>query len=348
MLTYTLCFGCAMLFLLIFYIWGKTFLSYLGMSESFCDSILFGFIVLIITYQLFYLPVFLLRGSYRMATVSWLVVIGTLTIFLAVRLKQHGKFHLPSLTWKQWLAVGLIVSFSVFLCFFVSARIPIYGPDFNAYLTMMNELYYRDRINLSSGILDVHHGLNSFFGFMTIPSLLFGIRPYYIAVFMIRSLLIILSSLVTYRIGRTAFRQEDQAVCMPALWMMILVPVFLLLWDSIYQAWFYFFRSNEAKAYCQFVLLSLAFSVWLQMFQPDIEQKQLWILQFVVGLAAVPISMSSLTSYPLLAFVGMAALIAFDRFRNWPKTCLWSLLCATPNLLYAVLYFMVKRGFLVL
>ena len=348
MLVFAQCLGCAIGFLFFSFIVGKFTLSNLKIDDCFCNSILFGFIVLFISYQLIYLPTFLVRGSYRIATYSWIILIGIASVCCVFRLFRSDRITVPSFTAKQWIVVGIVTSAVLCLCLFISIRHPVYGPDFNTYTTAMNNMYYQDRIWIKAGSLDVHHGLNCFFAVMTIPSLLFGIRPYYVSLFMTRSLLIFLLVLVVYRTGKIALGDFDLPISLGALGMVLLVPLFLLLWNSMYQSRFFFYRANEAKAFCQFFLLPLSFSVFLQMFQPNSDRRSLWILQFLVGLSAVAISISSLSAYPFLVLVGSSALLAYDKFQGWKGTCLYSLFCVTPNMLYALFYYLTKHGYFLL
>ena len=350
MAIYAQCLGCALLYLFISYILGKAFLSLLKIEDTLCDSILFGFLILSVLFQLTYLPFFLLRGSYRTVCCIWLIVTCCLTILSVFHMLRSRQTFTPSLTRKQWLSVSVVSVLILSLSAFVVIHTPIYGMDFRAYNAEMNNLYYRDVMWLDSetGVLDLRRGVNSFFALMTVPSVIFGIRPYYIDVFMNRSLLIFLFSMIVYRTGTIVLSENHMSVSSGALGMSIFVPVLLLLWKSAYHPEFYYYRANEAKAYCQFLLLSLAFSVFLQMFQRNPNRKALWILQSLIGLSALAISMSSLSTYPFLVFAGTIALLAYDRLHGWSETCLWSLFCMAPNLLYAVFYYLSNEGYIVL
>ena len=342
------CCVCAALFLAVFYVWGKALLRLLKVKDGFCDCVLFGFILLLATYQVPYVPALFLRWSYRAITIPWMLAAGVGTVLLGVWLARLRAFSPARLGIVEWLGIVLGAAGIVFLCGFIALHSPAYGYDTNTYISSMNAMYYNDTIwiGIPTAGVNVHNGLNSIYGFMTIPSLLFGIRPYYVSLFTMRILLIVLTMLAAYRIGKTIFGEDEKGVSLPALWGMLMTALLLLFWDSPYQAQFFFRRSNEAKAYCQFVLLPLAFSVFLRLFKEQARRRPYWILQLIVGLGAVATSMSSLTAYLLLVFVGMAALMAHDKLKHGIGTIAWSVLCVIPNLMYAVLYYMYNRGFL--
>ena len=345
---YLLCCGIVLAYLGISYIWGRNFLSLIRAKVDLSSSILFGFIILLTSYQIPYMPFFLLRGSYKTLSLAWLAVISLITIYLLFRLIKAKTIVLVKADRLQIISIGIVSALFIYLCVFISMHSPAYGSDIDAYIDSMNAMCYNDSIWIQEGYLNIHHGMNSIFGMMTIPSLILGIRPYYMSLFTMRILLVLLSGMAVYRIGKSALKEEIENISLSALWMSAIVSVIIMFWNSDYQAHFFFRRSNEAKAYCQFVLYPLGFSVFLQMCTEKTERKGLWIQQFFVGLSAVAISMSSLTGYPFLVLMGMMAVLAYDKFRKPVKTILWSLLCVAPNLMYILLYLLDKNGQIVL
>jgi len=150
--------------------------------------------------------------------------------------------------------------------------------------------------------------------------------------------------MVLYRAGEIVFRRAGGRICWPALTLSVLVPLLLMCWGSKYTAEFYYWRINEAKGYCQFILLPLGFTVFLDMLKNPSRRKKLWKEQLLVGVAAVAVSASALVSYLFLLMMGTAALLARDRFRNGLKTLGRSAVCALPNLVYLAIYILEKTG----
>ena len=339
MKTVLICYASVILFLIIFYFYGRALLSALRVKTGFCDNIIFGFVFLLLTYHLLYLPFFLTRGSYRLFTWIWLGIMAVGIIPLIIR----QRIHLPHYSNKQYIIIGVIVISVVFLCIFIPLHSPAYGQDINTYINSMNQMYYEDVMWVHEGRLNIHNGSNSIFAFMTIPSLLFGVRPYYISLITMRSLLVILTIMIAYRSGKIAFNDYDQDFSGAGIAVALLAEVFLMCWNSMYQPHFFFRRSNEAKAFCQFVLFPLAVSVFLQMCKTE-NRKTLWIEQFIVGLSAIAISMSSLIGYPFLVAIGLAVLLAIDKCRKPAGTIGPAIICALPNLVYYAFFYFTEQG----
>ena len=317
---YLFCWGIVIAFLAVFYIWGRSFLSIIKARTDVSSSILFGFMAVLLSYQIPYLMFFLNRGSYRTLSLGWFVIAAVITVFLLVRLIRKKAFPIPKLSQRQWVSLILVFALGAFICVYNSLHVPGYGPDINQYISTMNKMYSDDTMWIEAGVLNIHNGANSFFGLLTVPSLILGIRPYYVSLFSGRIMLVILGMTVFYRIGKIVFGKGEKGISVCALWMSTLVAVIIMFWNSMYQAHFFYRRSNEAKAYCQFVLLPLGFSVFLEMCRGDLERTPLWKEQLLVGLTAIAVSMSSLTGYPLLVFIGMAGILAYDKMKKGLQT----------------------------
>ena len=303
--------------------------------------------MVLLSYQIPYVPVLLMRGSYRSVTVPWAICAGIITILLSIRLIRMNKPELPHFSAWQTAVLVFSAGYIIYLCVFISMHQPAYGSDTDTYISIMNEMYYNDRIWIRDGFLDSHRGLNSLFGLLTLPSLILKIRPYYVSLFMIRILLVLLTGIATYRFGKAFFR--DEAFSFKALGVILICFFFLMNWNSQYQAHFFFRRSNEAKAYCHLVLFPFAGSIYLQMCDKNrADRRFLWLQQILTGSTAIAVSMSTLTTYPFLALIGMAAVLLYDKFKAVLGTLMYSFIAVLPNLIVAVMYFMIKRGYFVM
>ncbi len=338
MKAYLICWGVAIIFLAMFYIWGKSFLSIICANADMSSSILFGFLIVLLSYQIPYLPVFLCRGSYRNLSWCWFAVTGIVTILLLIRLCKNHEVTIEKASKTELISITLVSAVIIFICSFISLHPPAaYGQDTNTYISAMNEMRYEDRIWISWDNPAIHHGLTSLFGFMTVPSLIINIRPYFCNLFTMRILLVLLTALSMYRIGKIAFSEAEQKISLKGLWLSVLVLMLFMFWNSDYQAHFFFRRSNEAKAFCQFVLFPLAFSVFLQMLQKSKQRKSLWIEQILIGFSAVAVSMSSLSGYPFLVLLGTIAILVNDHFKRFIQTIILGILCIIPNIIYLLI-----------
>ena len=334
--TFVACVGIAFAWMGLFYLWGRGFLTFIKAERDVASCIPFGYLVLQVTYQVIYLPFYFTRGSYRSTVYIWLGIVAIGSMLLVLYLRRNTVEQKTKLKAKEKLGICMAAIAVFGLAVYISLHVPFYGQDTVTYISAMNESLYRDVMWIStrSGF---HYGMCSMFQLFTIPSVLTGIRPYYISLFTVRIVGISLFSLICYRVGITVFSKKDK-FCWSALSLSVLVPYLLMFWGSMYTAEFFYWRINEAKGFCQFVALPLGFSVLLDMFKNTERRKIIWIEQFLVGFAAIAVSASSLTPYLFLLVIGMFALLGYDKLKNGWKTLGKTTVCALPNLIYLLLY----------
>lgn len=344
--TFVACVGIAFAWIVLFYLWGRAFLTFIHAKRDAASSIAFGYLVLQMLYQVIYLPFFFTRGSYRATVYIWfgIVIAGSVGLVLYLRENKIQDKCESKMQKREIAGVALAVVTVLGLAFYIALRVPLYGDDTVTYITIMNQNYYRDSMWISAGTLNFHFGMCSMFQFFTIPSLLTGIRPYYISLFTVRIVGIVLFSMIVYRIGVIVFKRNEKSFCWHAVILAAISPYLLMFWGSMYTAEFFYWRINEAKGFCQFVLLPLGFSVFLSMFRTDVDRKPYWKEQFLVALSAVAVSSSSLTPFLFLLLMGVSALLAFDKLKNGWRTIGNTAICAIPNLIYLIVYILDKQG----
>ena len=346
--TFVACVLIAFAWLALFYLWGKCFLTLIHAGRDAASSIAFGYLILQIIYQVIYLPFYLCRGSYRATVYIWIGVVGVASVFLLFYLRKNKSEKRQRLKGNEIAGIAVAAILILSLACYISLHVSFYGADTVDYINRMNEFYYKDTMWITEGTLFFHYGMCSMFEFFTIPSLLTGIKPYYLSLFTVRIVGICLFSLITYRMGFIVFKKESQSFSWAALALSVITPYLLMFWGSMYTAEFFYWRIYEAKGFCQFVLLLIGFSVFLEMFRKDSDRKTLWKEQLIVGLAAVPVSASSLTSYLFLLLMGVLSILAFDRLKKGLVTIRSSMICALPNVIYLAAYFFEKMGIIVL
>ena len=347
-MTFVACVLVAFTWMALFYLWGKGFLTLIHAEREMASDIVFGYLVLQIIYQIIYITFYLCRGSYRATVYIWISVVGVTSFFLLkyiIKNRSKGTQRLKANERVGVLSAAIMV---LVLACFIGLHVPFYGADTVDYITRMNEFYYRDFMWISSGELSFHYGMSSMFEFFSIPSLITGIKPYYNSLFSVRIVGIFLFSLVMYRTGSIIFQKDDKMFSWGAIILAVLTPFLLMFWGSNYTAEFFYWRTYEAKGFCQFFLLPLGFSVFLAMFKNNTDRQKVWKEQLLVGLAAVPVSASSLTPYLFLVLMGVFALLAFDKFKHGLVTIRRSFICALPNIMYLLIYILEKKGIVVL
>ena len=345
--TFVACVGIAFAWMGLFYLWGRGFLTAIHADIDIASCIPFGYLVLQVIYQIMYLPFLLSRGSFHVLSYSCFGVIVVTSVLLFLFLRRQSIKQKQRLATKEKVFLSIIACSIIGLAVYISLHVTFYGTDTRVYISIMNEAYYGDSIWVRSGNLSFHNGMCSMFHFFTVSSLLTGIKPYYIAMFTIRIIGVCLFSMIMYRTGVIVFQREKNEFNWSAAILAIIAPTLLMFWGSNYTAEFFYWRIYEAKGYCQFVLLPLGFSIFLDMFKETANRKALWKEQLLVGLAAIAVSSSSLTPYLFLVFIGTAALLAYDKFKGGWGTIRKASICAIPNVLYLILYILVQNQVIV-
>jgi len=322
----------------LFYIWGKAFLIFNRSVYSMSKSILFGFLAMVSVFQFFYLPFFLLRGSFKTLASIWLAFIALTTPRLFFYNRKHSvKQNSEHISIGKIICFTVAIGLNIFLCIQVAYHPRPYGADTNYYISVMNDMVYHDIICIDSNGLDMHHGLTNIFAFFGVAAWLTGVRPFYLELHTMRYIVVLLTAITAYYGGETLFHDKHR-ISWPGIGMAIIIPVLFSFWDSMYGGAFFWQRANEAKAICQLVLFPIALVGMLQFFENSINTKTIWHEQLLIGFAAVPITISSLSIYPVFLLIIIFAIAAYRRMRGIKELVRYGILCVMPNLVYFAIY----------
>lgn len=332
----------------LFFLWGRGFLSLIHSNTDIASSVVFGYLTLQFIYQIIYLPCYFTRGSFRVVSYIWMGIVVIVSVLFVLHLWKHPSEKKQKLKLVEKTGICIAALLILSLSFYIAHLVPYYGADTVSYISKMNNYFYKDTLDVYSGSLSFHNGMCSMFEFFTVPALLTGLRPYYLSLFTVRIVGICLFSLILYRTGKIIFSKENHIFCFPAAVLSVLAPYLLMFWGSNYTAEFFYWRINEAKGFCQFVLLPISFSVFIEMFKDGANRKPLWKQQHLVGAAAIAVSASSLTPYLFLLLMGTFSVLAYDRLKKGWDTVGHAILCALPNLAFLAVYVLEKSGYIYL
>ncbi len=346
MKTLIICILITLLFLSVLYIWGKAFLTAIKAKTLISDCVLYGFIVIHIVFQIFYLPFLLTRGSFYVLSIIWLMFAGLFTACLIIYLAKKNNLteRRPKNPPNYDIVLIIVIVFIVFLCIYIGGRPRYKGLDTFQYIYQMNEMVFRGTLWNEGSDLQIHQGLNSYYTLYAIISWATGIKPVFLNHLTMRFVGVVLFSLVSFRFGRITFRDKG-SIC--PLVISIIAPLMMMLWNSKYSGAFFYARTNESKGICFLFLFPLAVSIFIEMMNEKKDSQQdrniMWIEEITIGLSAVPIAVSSMSIYPVIVFMGMVSVIAFDKFKRMHKTILYSSLCVIPNITYIVFYLLYQQ-----
>lgn len=339
-----LCILITIALLIIFYIWGKTLFVMMMKEMGISDCILFGFLIIHVVFQPYYMISLLSRSSFYYLAVMWIVLFTIFTSGMVYILYRNKALKIKvngSTKYYIFLVINILVV--VFLCVFIGLRPRRVSVDTFQYIDRMNEMVYRGTLWSDGDSLELHQGLNSFYSLFAVVSWVFHIKPIYLGHFTMRFLGVILCSLMAYRFGRIVLRTSKVEYYLAVS---TIVPVVMLAWDTEFGVGdFFYSRLNESKAFCQILLFPMAVSIIFEMFKEK-ERELLWLEEFLIGLSAVPVAVSSLSIYPIIVFCGAVSLAVFDKCKRIQITVRNAFLCVIPNLLYLGLYILQGKSIL--
>ena len=215
------------------------------------------------------------------------------------------------------------------------------GWDFAYYIGNMVTSVQTDTMYLYDGssgrlrnTLELRYALSGFYMNTAWISQMTGIHALFIQKYVVGVQGVILTNLVAYSFAMEAFKGDKGKSAM-----LVAVTVILTLFWDVYDtsAQFLMIRSYEAKAYCANVVLPmvvfLCYRIWNQA-----DKLQAWAELFLVALASVAVSMSSLVLVPAAIVLMVLAHMIVSRQWNG-ATVRRTIYCVLPNLCYMLIFF---------
>lgn len=347
--------GAAVLLMaVVWYLWGKLSDRITGRQSQPVEAAVSGFFLYMIVFQAEALPLILLKQPFRYLVLLWTVTVSLVTLIaLLIRFKSPKGMVKPSLRSCRGdiPAVIAVIAAAVLLVGALVFRTYHYW-DCAYYIGTMNEALTTDTMYLYNGntgnpvsSINLRYALSSFYMAYAVICRLFGIPAIIMADYGIRALGILMSLGIVYLIARCLLSQRR-----PALLAVLIAAAVNLLWMSEYTtSQFFVYRLYEAKGYCANVLLPFVFYLFASMLRQtghEAAENALWRQLFLVCLAAVPVSMSSLVILPVMILTGTIALMVRREHRL--KTCVRGIVCMVPNGLYALLYLLYVKGLFII
>lgn len=223
------------------------------------------------------------------------------------------------------------------------------GWDFAYYIGNMATSVSTDTMYLydgSSGLLRSHlelrYALSSFYMNTAWISQMTGISALLLQKYVMGVLCVLLTNAVVYSFAMRVFGQDQKkaAILVTAA---ILLTIFWDVYDT--SAQFLMLRSYEAKAYCANVVLPMVLYLLYRVWEDSADIGN-WAELFLVALASVAVSMSSLVLVPALTAIMLLAHLFVER--RWDAAVIRrGIYCMLPNICYLAVYFAHTAGWLV-
>lgn len=330
-----------LIFLVVFTAFGYLGSYLMKRKSSFVESLLLGVFFYFALFQVFALPLILLKQHLTLLTGMWLAVVTSILVlafivlYKTVRKQERLKWSLPNK--KSIVCYLAMAGVVLFFCYFTAIQ-NYWGWDTAFYIGTISTTVDTDTMYLINGengrpetTLPLRYALSGFYMNSAVFCKLTGIAVVSFQKYVMGTLDVILYFAIVYLVGQALFRSATTKVT-GFLWTAGLVNLFFV--SEYTTSQFLILRAYEAKSYCANVVIPTIF--WLLLLlHKDMENRANWKMLFVVMLASVPISMSAILIAP--AMLGITVLGESIVNKNG-RVLLRGIVCMIPNIVYLVMY----------
>ncbi|MDO4344855.1 MAG: DUF6077 domain-containing protein [Eubacteriales bacterium] len=371
----------AAILLLPFLYWcfGRTLFLFIKRPVGAGMCLLTGVFVYHGLFQAEALPLIFLKSPLSVLTVLWMLTIaavGVLWLFLERKNRKRGQNGL----WGETKAAGTGAFFSkktgaprcisvsaavLYLCMLLAVGVQMYyvvtseylGWDTLSYVATIGTSVATDTMYQYGGqtgwkrtVLDLRYALSSFYMHAAVWCQVLPVRALYYAKIVQGGVLVILTNLTVFEMGRFLFSGKrhqgrisarQTSACGAA---MVIAAVFIhFFYQSAFTASeFLMKRALEAKAYCANFVLPFLFLLGLMMWR-DSEKRENRVMLLAASIGSVAVSMSGLVTAPVL--LTLMFIPVFWKTHTW-RTARLYVLCMLPNVLYLAVYLLYSQGVL--
>ncbi|MCI5650132.1 MAG: DUF6077 domain-containing protein [Fusicatenibacter sp.] len=317
-------------------------------AHGIARAVLFGFIAYYFLFELISFPMMLAQTSLRALTTVWTIVVVLVAVTAFVRylgewkncLDRQRAVRLPGQA--SFYVMLLVIGFQ---CYLVAVT-PDNSVDSAYYVANVSTNLATNTINCYdpfTGAALEGFNIRYLFGMYPVANSvvcdLTGIHPLVLTKVVLFVMTVVLSYLVYAQIGFSLFGEKKESV-----WLMLcFISILNLCFHTLYSnASFLLTRGYEGKAILSNVILPLVFYFGLCLYE-KMEDRNIWKLIFMTGIAAVDISMSSMLIVP--AAVSAVVLPQIVMKKKWKQAGKY-VVCMIPSAAVLIVYFLGSRGIL--
>ncbi|MEG0585799.1 MAG: DUF6077 domain-containing protein [Christensenellaceae bacterium] len=329
-----------LMFIIVPFLLGALF-TYFSKEDSVILSLVFGFIAVFATFQVVVLPCIFIEISFTLMMWIWIVIIAALCIWSAhlnskriFDMLKQLLYGIKTMPWLAIIGIALIVAQVVVLTCFMHI-----DDDDAFYVTVplttleTNSMY---KINSEIGLpMQSFPARYVFSGYMILCaaySNIIGIHPAIMMHTIFPMILIPLSYLVFYLIGKKLFKNNQKSI-----WLFLIMLSVIQIFGnySVYTtSSFLLFRIWQGKAILANIILPILFLMIIRVMRDDGRKEDWWMLFFVMVAACAATSMGTiLAPLMLLPFA-----IAFAIIKKKLRILTYSLLCMVPDVMIGLAY----------
>lgn len=341
MVEFLKCIVMIVVFLVLF-----TFFGFLGnhlikRESSPMENLVLGFFTYFTLFQLFALPLILLKQRVTLLMVLWLAVVVLVLIFgFVVLYKERSKEKIRErsrIKSRQIICYLAMVVIVLFFCYFTAIQ-NYWGWDTAFYIGTVSTSVDTDTMYLINGesgvpenVLPLRYALSGFYMNSAVFCKITGITAVYFQKYVMGTLCVLLYFGILYLIGQALF---EKCIVKTAgfVWAAGILNLFFV--SEYTTSQFLLFRAYEAKSYCANVVVPAIF--WLLLLlHKDLQNKGNWRALFIVMLSSVPVSMSAIMIAPAMTGIVVLGESIINKSR---KIFTYGMFCILPNAVYLVMY----------
>lgn len=341
MIEFLKCIFMIVIFLVLFTFFGFFGSHLMKRKSSLMENLVLGFFTYFTLFQLFALPLILLKQHLTLLTALWLAVVAIVMIFGFVvlykeRITERGQER-NIIKVRQMLCYFAMAVLVLFFCYFTAIQ-NYWGWDTAFYIGTVSTTVDTDTMYLINGesgvpenVLPLRYALSGFYMNSAVFCKITGITAVYFQKYVMGTLCVLLYFSVLYLVGQALF-QKCVVKTAGFLWAAGILNLFFV--SEYTTSQFLILRAYEAKAYCANVVVPAIF--WLLLLlHKDLQDKGNWRALFLVMLASVPVSMSAILIAPAMVLIAVLGESIVNRSR---KIFTFGVLCILPNAVYLVVY----------
>lgn len=353
MIDFLKCIFMIMAFLVIFILFGYLGSCLIKRKSSLVENLVLGVFVYFALFQLFALPLILLKQHLTLLADIWVAVVASV-LLCSFRVLYKNKTVINGGGFKRILldkkSIVCYLSMAVmvlFFCYFTAIQ-NYWGWDTAFYIGTISTTVDTDTMYLINGengtvetALSLRYALSGFYMNSAVFCKVTGISAVKFQKYVMGTLDVVLYFSIIYLLGKTLFCNSMTKIA-GFIWSVGLVNLFFV--SEYTTSQFLILRAYEAKSYCANVVLP-AILLMILLLHKDIENRANWKAMFVIMLASVPVSMSSILIAP--AMLGIAVLGESIVNKN-SKVLVRGMVCMIPNMVYLVMYLLYTLGIFVI
>lgn len=334
------------LYFVIFAAVGYLISYFIKFQVNLLEKVFLGFFGYFAMFQLVALPCIALKQSLTLLTTLWMIVLGLVTVAVLVLLYKERiakkeilnsakKITLPKK--KEWFYIFFGFVLLAFVCYFTAIQ-NYWGWDTAFYLGTVNNTLNTDTMYLYNGengalvhTIDFRYALSTFYMNSAVFCKVTEISAVMFQKYVMGMLCVLFHGLILYLIGKRLYENKVEKAVVFATIAGLLNFFFV---SEFTTAEFLLFRSYEAKGYCANVVIPSIIYALLTLHK-NLEKRENWKVLFLVMLASLPVSMSSILIAPMMVFIALAAELIVTKKR---KIITYGIVCMIPNGIYLLIY----------